>query len=55
MTVIGVILPGVDPVTTILTVLPLVALYALSIGLATFFEPRWRGGPPDRTRRPTES
>jgi sec-independent protein translocase protein TatC len=43
MTVIGVILPGVDPVTTILTVLPLVALYALSIGLATFFEPRWRG------------
>jgi sec-independent protein translocase protein TatC len=40
MTVIGVILPGVDPVTTILTVLPLVALYALSIGLATFFEPR---------------
>ncbi len=42
MTVIGVILPGVDPVTTILTVIPLVALYALSIGLATFFEPRWR-------------
>jgi len=42
MTVIGVILPGIDPVTTILTVLPLVALYALSIGLATFFEPRWR-------------
>ena len=52
MTVIGVILPGVDPVTTILTVLPLVALYALSIGLATFFEPRWRGaGRPQR--RPT--
>ena len=43
MTVVGVILPGVDPVTTILTVIPLVALYALSIALATFFEPRWRG------------
>lgn len=42
MTVIGVLLPGVDPVTTILSVIPLVALYVLSIGLATFFEPRWR-------------
>jgi Sec-independent protein secretion pathway component TatC len=42
MTVIGVILPGVDPVTTILSVIPLVILYALSIGLATFLEPRWR-------------
>jgi sec-independent protein translocase protein TatC len=42
MVVIGVILPGVDPMTTILTVIPLVALYALSIALAAFFEPRWR-------------
>src|ERR671930_1741686 len=42
MTVIGVILPGVDPVSTILSVIPLVALYVLSIGLATFLEPRWR-------------
>jgi sec-independent protein translocase protein TatC len=42
MTVIGVILPGVDPVTTILSVIPLVILYVLSIGLATFLEPRWR-------------
>jgi sec-independent protein translocase protein TatC len=42
MTVIGVILPGVDPVTTILSVIPLVLLYMLSIGLATFLEPRWR-------------
>jgi sec-independent protein translocase protein TatC len=42
MTVIGVILPGVDPVSTILSVLPLVALYLLSIGLASFLEPRWR-------------
>ncbi len=44
MTVIGVILPGVDPVSTILSVIPLVALYLLSIGLASFFEPRWRAG-----------
>jgi len=42
MVVIGVVLPGVDPVTTILSVIPLVLLYVLSIGLATFFEPRWR-------------
>jgi sec-independent protein translocase protein TatC len=42
MTVIGVLLPGVDPVSTILSVIPLVTLYLLSIGLATFFEPRWR-------------
>jgi sec-independent protein translocase protein TatC len=42
MTVIGVILPGVDPVSTLLSVIPLVLLYVLSIGLATFLEPRWR-------------
>jgi sec-independent protein translocase protein TatC len=44
MTVIGVLLPGVDPVSTILSVMPLVALYLLSIGLASFLEPRWRSG-----------
>ena len=42
MVVIGVALPGVDPVTTILECVPLVALYVLSIGLASFLEPRWR-------------
>lgn len=42
MTVIGVLLPGVDPVSTILSVIPLVALYVLAIGLATILEPRWR-------------
>ena len=42
MTVIGVLLPGVDPVTTLLSVIPLVVLYVLSIGLASFLEPRWR-------------
>ena len=45
MTVIGVLLPGVDPVSTILSVIPLVTLYVLAIGLATFFEPRWRREP----------
>lgn len=42
MTVVGVLLPGVDPVSTILSVIPLVSLYVLSIGLASFLEPRWR-------------
>ena len=42
MVVIGVLLPGVDPVSTILSVIPLVMLYVLAIGLATFLEPRWR-------------
>jgi sec-independent protein translocase protein TatC len=42
MTVIGVLLPGVDPVSTLLSVIPLVALYVLSIGLATVLEPRWK-------------
>jgi sec-independent protein translocase protein TatC len=41
MTVIGVILPGVDPVSTILSVIPLVSLYVLSIVLASILEPRW--------------
>jgi len=45
MTVLGVLLPGVDPVSTALSVLVLVLLYALSIGLASFFEPRWRASP----------
>jgi sec-independent protein translocase protein TatC len=49
MTVIGVLLPGVDPVSTILSVIPLVGLYLLSIGLATFFEPRWRSEPSTAT------
>src|SRR5215471_2273686 len=42
MVVIGVALPGVDPVSTMLSVLPLVGLYLLSIGLASVLEPRWR-------------
>jgi len=42
MVLIGVALPGVDPVSTILSTIPLVALYLLSIALASVLEPRWR-------------
>src|SRR3954451_17788782 len=42
MTVIGVLLPGVDPGSTILSVIPLVLLYVRSIALASSLEPRWR-------------
>ena len=42
MTALGVLLPGVDPVSTVLSVVTLISLYALSIALAMFFEPRWR-------------
>ena len=52
MVVIGVLLPGVDPVTTILSCIPLVVLYVLSIGLATFFEPRWRAAGKPATEQP---
>ena len=41
MAVLAVALPGVDPVTTTLEMIPLMALYLLSIGLATLFERRW--------------
>ena len=42
MAAIAVALPGVDPVTTTLEMIPLMALYFLAIGLATILEPRWR-------------
>jgi sec-independent protein translocase protein TatC len=42
MTALGVLLPGVDPVSTVLSVVTLITLYALAVGLASFFEPRWR-------------
>jgi sec-independent protein translocase protein TatC len=45
MAVIAVALPGVDPVTTTLEMIPLMALYLLSIGLATLIE---------RRRKPSE-
>ncbi len=40
---LGVALPGVDPVTTTIETVPLLILYFLAVGLASFLEPRWRG------------
>ena len=42
MAALAVALPGIDPVTTTLEMLPLMALYGLSILLASVLEPRWR-------------
>ncbi|MER3409483.1 MAG: twin-arginine translocase subunit TatC [Thermoleophilia bacterium] len=38
---LAVALPGVDPVTTIMEMLPLMVLFELSIWLAVFFDRRW--------------
>jgi sec-independent protein translocase protein TatC len=43
MAVIAVALPGVDPITTTFEMVPLVALYLLSVALASVFERRWWG------------
>jgi sec-independent protein translocase protein TatC len=42
MTAIAVALPGVDPVTTLLEMVPLISLYLVSVALSGFFERRWR-------------
>jgi sec-independent protein translocase protein TatC len=39
---LGVALPGVDPVTTIVETIPLAILFEASIWLAVFFEHRWQ-------------
>jgi sec-independent protein translocase protein TatC len=41
MTALAVALPGVDPVTCLFEMIPLVALYLISLALAGFFERRW--------------
>lgn len=41
MAVIGACMPGYDPITTLMEMLPLMALYLLSVGLAGLLEPRW--------------
>jgi Sec-independent protein secretion pathway component TatC len=41
---IGVALPGVDPVTTIVETIPLAILFEASIWLAVAFEKRWQAG-----------
>lgn len=43
--VIGVALPGVDPVTTVVETIPLAVLFEASIWLAVFFERRWHREP----------
>ena len=46
MTALAVALPGVDPVTTLLEMVPLISLYLVSLALSGFFERRWRPEPP---------
>jgi sec-independent protein translocase protein TatC len=41
MAVLAVLLPGVDPVTTTIEMVPLMALYGISVGLASLLERRW--------------
>jgi Sec-independent protein secretion pathway component TatC len=43
--VLAVALPGVDPVTTTMEMVPLMGLYVLAVGLATVLEPRWLATP----------
>jgi sec-independent protein translocase protein TatC len=45
MAVLAVALPGVDPVTTTMEMVPLMGLYVLAVGLATVLEPRWLATP----------
>ncbi len=45
MAALAVALPGVDPVTTAMEMIPLVVLYEGSIWLAVVFERRWRTAP----------
>ena len=41
MTALAVALPGVDPVTTMLEMIPLIGLYLITLALSGFFERRW--------------
>jgi sec-independent protein translocase protein TatC len=45
VTVIGVCLPGVDPVTTVVETIPLAILFEASIWLSVVFERRWGFAP----------
>jgi sec-independent protein translocase protein TatC len=38
---VGVVLPGIDPVTTVMQALPIVVLFEASIWLTAFMEKRW--------------
>jgi sec-independent protein translocase protein TatC len=50
---LAVALPGVDPVTTVFEMVPLVALFEASIWLAVWFERRRRGAPLESRFAPT--
>lgn len=43
--VVGVALPGVDPITTIVETVPLLLLFEASIWMSVFFERRWAAQP----------
>jgi len=45
MAVLAVALPGIDPVTTTIEMVPLMLLYGFSVLLATIFERRWASEP----------
>ena len=45
---LAVALPGVDPVTTTLEMIPLMILFELSIWLAVFFDRRWKAAAAER-------
>ena len=42
MTALAVALPGIDPVTTLIEMVPLLSLYLISLAVSGFFERRWR-------------
>jgi sec-independent protein translocase protein TatC len=42
MVALAIALPGVDPVTTMIEMVPLLLLYGLAVGLASILEPRWQ-------------
>jgi sec-independent protein translocase protein TatC len=48
MTAVAVALPGVDPVTTLLEMVPLISLYLISLALSGFFERRWHAEAPEQ-------
>lgn len=53
ITALAVALPGVDPVTTLLELAPLLVLYFLTVWVATIFERRWeRAGAPALAGQP---
>jgi sec-independent protein translocase protein TatC len=45
VTALAVALPGVDPVTTLIELAPLLVLYFLTVAVAAVFERRWRPDP----------